>query len=97
MKDEQEEGSRVDAIVGKQASALNESLINFFRQGITPSHGARSPSTSTIPICQICKSSDHVATIYLRTRNLKPKCGKCGLPHRMENCGYCNGMGHIEK
>jgi hypothetical protein len=97
MTDEQEKGSTIDAIVRKQVSALNESLINFFRQGITPSHGAWSPSTIIVPICKICRSSDHVATIYPRTRNLKPKCGKCGLPHKMENCGYCSGMGHIEK
>jgi len=32
--------------------------------------------------------------------NIKPKCAKCSLPHKMENCGvkcgYCFGMGHNE-
>jgi hypothetical protein len=35
-----------------------------------------------------------------RIGNLKPKCVKSGLPHKMENygvkCGYCSNMGHIE-
>jgi len=53
MKDEQEEGLTTNVVVDKKVSALNESLINFFRQGITPSHGTRSPSISTVPICQI--------------------------------------------
>jgi hypothetical protein len=40
---------------------------------------------------------DHVTTMCLRIGNFKPKCGKCGLPHRIENrgigCGYCTRMG----
>lgn len=33
-------------------------------------------------------------------RHLKPKCAKCGHPHKMKFCGvifeYCFGMGHVE-
>ncbi len=51
-------------------------------------------------MCQICKSNDHIATMCQHVGNLKPKCVKCGLPHKIENCGvkcgYCYGMGHIE-
>jgi hypothetical protein len=77
---------------------LNESFINFFRQGITLGHGVRSFGANTTSVCHICNLVDHVVTICPRIKDLKPKCGKCGLPHRTKNCGlkcgYYNGMGH---
>lgn len=43
---------------------------------------------------------EHATMICPKIRNLKPKCGKCDLPHRIENCsircGYCSRMDHIE-
>jgi hypothetical protein len=51
-------------------------------------------------MCQICKASDHIATTCPHIRDLKPKCVKCGLPHKMDDCGvkcgYYFGMGHTE-
>jgi hypothetical protein len=38
--------------------------------------------------------------MYPHIGDLKLKCAKCGLPHKMElcgvRCGYCLGMGHNE-
>lgn len=40
------------------------------------------------------------APICPQIGDLKPKCGKCRLPHQMENCGirsgYCSDMDHTE-
>jgi len=51
-------------------------------------------------MCQICKANDHIATICPRIGDLKPKCVKCDLPHKMDNCGvkcgYYFGMGHTK-
>jgi hypothetical protein len=44
--------------------------------------GARSST-----MCQICRTSDHIAITCLHIGGLKPKCVKCSLPHKMENCG----------
>lgn len=77
---------------------LNESFINFFKQGITLGHGVGSFGAITTSICHICNLVDHVVTICPRIEDLKPKCGKCGLPHRTKNCdlkcGFYNSMGH---
>ncbi len=39
-------------------------------------------------------------TICPKIKDLKPKCGKWGLPRRIKNCdfrcGYYTGIGHIE-
>jgi len=100
LKDEQE-GTVVNAIFEKQVNALNESLIKFFKQGITLGHGVRSYGVMTTFICHICGFGDHVASIYPIIGDLKPKCGKCGLPHRTKNCGlqcgYYNNMGHTKE
>jgi hypothetical protein len=99
LKEDQEEGFIANAIVEKQVSALNESLINFFKQGISSSNGARFSRANIASICQICNLVNHIASIYLRIGNLKPKCGKCGLLHGTKNCGlrcgYYTNMGHI--
>jgi hypothetical protein len=45
-------------------------------------------------------STDHIVITNIHIGNLKPKCAKCGLPHKTKfcgvRCGYCFGMGHIE-
>jgi hypothetical protein len=86
LKDKQE-GVMDNAIVEKQVSVLNESLINFLKQGITLGHGARFSGVIIAFICQICGFGDHVASICPRIGDLKPKCGKCGLPHKTKNFG----------
>lgn len=48
LKDEHEGTTMSNVVVEKQISVLNESLINFFRQGITLGHGVGSFGTSTI-------------------------------------------------
>jgi len=74
--------------------------VFFFKQGVSTNLGAGSPGASSSSACQICNSKDHFATICPQIGDLKPKCGKCGLPHKMENCGircgYCSGMDHTE-
>ncbi len=49
---------------------------------------------------QICKSIDHIITMCFHIGDMKPKCVKCGIPHKMENCGvkcgYCFAMGHTK-
>jgi hypothetical protein len=85
--------------IEKQIIALNESFINFFK-GTSSSVGNPYSKASSSSVCQICKSSDHIATMCPYIGNMKLKCAKCGLPHKMENCrvkcGYCYGMRHIE-
>jgi hypothetical protein len=82
----------------KQVIALNETLINFFK-GIVRNPEASSPST-VIGGCQICKGGDHLATTCPRLNETRPKCAKCSMPHRTENCGikctFCTGLGHSE-
>jgi hypothetical protein len=81
----------------KSVCWMNHSLISSDKE-ITLGHGVGSSGTSPTSVCHICNLVDHVATICPRIGDLKPKCGKCGLPHRLKNCGltygYYNGMGH---
>jgi hypothetical protein len=41
-----------------------------------------------------------MATACPRQNEARPKCAKCNLPHRTENCGvkctFCTGLGHSE-
>ncbi len=50
--------------------------------------------------CQICKGKDHIATTCPRFIEPRPKCAKCGLPHRINNygvkCSFSSGLGHSE-
>jgi len=89
-----------DAVMEKHVNALNESFISFFKQGISSRLGDGSLGISTSPMCQICNVVDHVVIICSKIGDLQFKCNKCGLPHRMENCGlrcgFCIGMGHIK-
>jgi hypothetical protein len=97
LKEEQEEGTE-ETIMEKQVTALNETLVNFFK-GTVRNPKASSSSTVTGG-CQICKGGDHLVTTCPRLNEARPKCAKCGMPHRTENCGvkctYCSGLGHSE-
>lgn len=80
---------------------MNESFINFFKQGIPLGHIIGFSGAKTTLVCQICSPCGHVVTICPRIGYLKSKCGKCDLPLSIENCDlrydYYNGMGHIEE
>ncbi len=97
LKEEQEEGTE-ETIMEKQVTALNETLVNFFKG--TVCNPEASSSSTVIGGCQICKGGDHLATTCPRLNEARPKCAKCGMPHRTENCGvkctYCSGLGHFE-
>jgi hypothetical protein len=67
-----------DVVIEKQINALNDSLIHAFRQGTSSSHQVRSPNANTFSMCQICNLVNHVVIIYLKIKDLKPKCGKWG-------------------
>jgi len=97
LKEEQEEGIE-GTIMEKQVIALNDTLINFFKGTI---HNPETSSPSTVfGGCQICKGGDHLATTCPRLNEAWPKCAKCSMPHRTENCGvkctFCIGLGHSE-
>jgi len=97
FREEQEEetlGSNVE----KQVVVLNDTLINFFKGNL---HEPASSSSSTVfGGCQFCKGEDHMATACPRLNEARPKCAKCNMPHRTENCGlkctFCAGLGHSE-
>ncbi len=97
LKEEKEEGTE-ENIMEKHVNALNETLVNFFK-GVVSNQEASSSST-VIGGCQICKGGDHLATACPRLHEARPKCAKCGMPHRTENCRvkctYCSGLGHFE-
>jgi hypothetical protein len=97
LKEEQEEGV-VETSMEHQVAALNNALINFFK-GSVPNSTPSSSSTLLME-CQICKGRDHIATTCPRLNESRPKCAKCGMPHRIENCGvkcsFCSSLGHSE-
>jgi uncharacterized protein YutE (UPF0331/DUF86 family) len=95
LREEQEEETS-ESNVEKQVVALNNTLINFFKGN---SHDPASSSFSTaFGGCQLCKGGDHMATACPKLNEARPKCAKCSMPHRTENCGikctYCAGLGH---
>jgi hypothetical protein len=97
LREEQEEET-LESNMEKQVTALNNTLINFFKGN---SRDTTSSSSSTVfGGCQLCKGGDHMATAYPRLNEARPKCAKCNMPHRTENCGikctYCIGLGHSE-
>jgi hypothetical protein len=97
FREEQEEETS-KSNVEKQVIALNNTLIHFFKGN---SHDPASSSSSTVfGGCQLCKGGDHMATAYPRLNEAWPKCAKCNMPHRTENCGikctFCIGLGHFE-
>jgi hypothetical protein len=96
LREEQEEETS-ESNMEKQVTALNNTLINFKGN----SRDTTSSSSSTVfGGCQLCKGGDHMATAYPRLNEARPKCAKCNMPHRTENCGikctYCIGLGHSE-
>jgi hypothetical protein len=97
VKEEQEEESS-QTIMEKQVIALNNTLINFFK-GAVPNPEASSSST-LFGGYQICKGGDHMATTCPRLNEARPKCAKCKMPHRTENCGikcsFYSRLGHSE-
>jgi hypothetical protein len=84
LKEEQEEGVS-ETMMEKQVTGLNKTLINFFK-GNVPNLDASSFSTM-FGGCQICKGGDHLVTACPRLNEARPKCAKCGMSHRIENCG----------
>jgi hypothetical protein len=97
LKEEQEEGIE-ETVMEKQVIALNETFVYFFK-GTVHNPETSSPST-VIGGCQICKGGNHLATTYPRLNEARPKCAKCSMPHRTENCGikcaFCTSLGHFE-
>jgi hypothetical protein len=95
---EEQEKETSKSNVEKQVTALNSTLINFFKKN------AHNPASSSFSIvfggCQICRVEDHMATTCPRLNEARPKYAKCNMPHRTENCGikctYCAGLGHFE-
>ncbi len=84
LREDQEEHAS-ENIVEKQVAALNNTLISFFKGN---SHDSASTSSSTaFGGCQLCKGKDHMATACPRLNEARPKCAKCNLSHRTENCG----------
>jgi hypothetical protein len=97
LREEQDEDTS-QSTVEKQVAALNSTLINFFKGN---SHDSTSSSSSTtFGGCQLCKGKDHMATACSRQNEARPRCAKCNLSHRTENCGvkctFCTGLGHSE-
>jgi len=97
LKEEQEEGTE-ETVMEKQVVTLNNTLINFFKGN---AHDPASASSSNVfGGCQICRAGDHKATTCPRPNEARPKCAKCSMPHRTENCGikctFCAGLRHSE-
>jgi len=82
----------------KQVTALNDTLVNLIKRNV-PNSIASSSSTMSSG-CQICKGGDHIATACPKLNEPRPKCAKCRMFHRTENCGvkcsFCAGLGHLE-
>jgi len=97
LKEEQEEESS-QTIMEKQVTALNNTLINFFKGAVL--NPKASLFSTVFGGCQICKRGDHMATTCPRLNEARPKCAKCKMPHRTKNCGIkcslCSGLGHSE-
>jgi hypothetical protein len=97
LKEEQDEGV-AETMMEKQVNALNDTLINFLKGNV--SRPVTSSSSNMSGGCQIYKGGDHTAIACPRLNEPRPKCAKCGMPHRTENCGvkcsFCAGLGHSE-
>ncbi len=97
LREEQDEGV-AETSMEHQVANLNNTLINFFKGGVPNS--IPSSSSPLFKECQICKGRDHIAMTCPRLNEPRPKCVKCGMPHRTENCGvkcsFCSGLGHLK-
>ncbi len=95
---EEQKDETSETMMEKQVTALNNTLINFFKGTV---HNPEASSSSTMfGGCQIYKGGDHLATTCPRLNETRPKCAKCSMPHRTENCGikctFCSRLGHSE-
>jgi predicted aspartyl protease len=97
LKEEQEEGG-AKTMMEKHVNAFNDTLINFMKGNV--SKPVASSSSSVSAVCQVCRGGDHTAITCPRLNEPQPKCAKCGMPHRTENCGvkctFCARLGHSE-
>ncbi len=97
LKEEQEEGV-AETTMEKQVNVFNDTLINFMKGNVSKPAASSFSSMSTV--CQICKGGDHIAIACPRRNEPRPKCTKCGMPHRTKNCGvkcsFYSGLGHSE-
>jgi hypothetical protein len=97
LREEHEEETS-ESNMEKQVTALNNTLINFFKGNSCDT--ASSSSSTVFGGYQLCKGGDHMATACPRLNEARPKCAKCNMPHRTENCGikctYYTGLGHSE-
>jgi hypothetical protein len=97
LKEEQEEGG-AETMMEKQVNAFNDTLINFMKGNVP--RPVASSSSNVSAVCQICRGGDHTAMVCPRPNEARPKCAKCNMPHRTENCGvkctFCAGLGHSE-
>jgi hypothetical protein len=82
----------------KQVTALNNTLMNFFKGAVLNLEA--SSSSTVFGGCQICKGGDYMATTCPRLNEARSKCAKCKMPHRTENCGikcsFYSRLGHSE-
>jgi hypothetical protein len=95
LEEEQEEET-LESNVEWQVTALNNTLIKFFKGN---AHDPASSSSSNVfRGCQIYRRGDHKATTCPRLNEAWPKCAKCNMLHRTENygikCTFCAGLGH---
>ncbi len=92
FKEEQEEGMTTNIVVEKQISAFKWIIHKKIQASSFSNHWTSSLRANSSFACKICNSMDHVVIIWLRIKNLKPKCGKCFL-HWTKNygikCGCC--------
>jgi len=77
---EEQEKETSEIMMEKQVTALNNTLINFFKG--TVQNPETSSSSTVFGGCQICKGGDHLATTCPRLNEARPKCAKCGMLHR---------------
>jgi len=80
----------------KEIPFIKQHTYQFLQRNV---HNPKASSSSTMfGGCQICKGRDHLATTYPRLNEPWPKCAKCGMFHRTENCGikcsFCSCLGH---
>jgi predicted aspartyl protease len=95
---EEQKKETLETMMEKQVTTLNNTLINFFKGTV---HNPETSSSSTaFGRCQIYKGGDHLATTCPRLNEARPKCAKCNMLHRTENCGikctFYSGLGHSE-
>lgn len=87
-----------DDTLEKQVFSLNESFINCFKGASLEVEAISYGTNNSNHVCQIYKFTNRIATMCPHIGDMKPKCAKCGIPHKMElcgvRCGYCSCMGH---